>query len=32
MANYSRWDDIKKQRPAVDAETRIETEQDLVLG
>ena len=22
MANYSRWDDIKKQRPAVGTETR----------
>ena len=32
MANYSRWDDIKKQRPAVDAETRTGIEQDLALG
>ena len=32
MANYSRWDDIKKQRPAVDAETRTGVEQDLALG
>ena len=32
MANYSRWDDIKKQRPAVDAEARTGIEQDLALG
>ena len=32
MANYSRWDDIKKQRPDPDAETRAGVEQDLALG
>ena len=32
MANYSRWNDIKKQRPAVDAETRTGVEQDLALA
>lgn len=32
MANYSRWDDIKKQRPRVDADTRSGIEQDLALG
>ena len=32
MVNYSRWDDSKKQRPAVDAETRTGIEQDLALG
>ena len=32
MANYSRWDDIKKQRPAVDVEARTGIEQDLALG
>ena len=32
MANYSRWNDIKKQRPAVGTETRTGIEQDLALG
>ncbi len=32
MANYSRWDDIKKQRPGPDTETRAGIEQDLALG
>ena len=32
MANYSRWDEIKKQRPAVDAEARTGIEHDLALG
>ncbi len=32
MANHSRWDDIKKQRPGPDAETRTGIEQDLALG
>ena len=32
MANYSRWDDIKKQRPAVGTETRTGIEQDLAPG
>jgi transcriptional regulator with XRE-family HTH domain len=32
MANYSRWEDVKKKRPALDAEIRIEVEHDLALG
>jgi transcriptional regulator with XRE-family HTH domain len=32
MANYSRWEDAKKKRPALGAETRTEVEHDLVLG
>ena len=32
MANYSRWDDIKKKRPGPDAETRAGVDQDLDLG
>jgi len=32
MANYSRWDDIKKQRPAPSADTRDGVENDLALG
>jgi transcriptional regulator with XRE-family HTH domain len=32
MANYSRWDDIKKKRPGPDAETRVGVEQDLAVG
>ncbi len=32
MANYSRWDDIKKQRPAPGNETRAGIEQDFALG
>ena len=32
MANYSRWDDVKKRRRAPDAETRTGVEQDLALG
>ncbi len=32
MANYSRWDDVKKKRPGPDAETRSGVEQDLDLG
>ncbi len=32
MANYSRWDDVKKNRPGPDAETRVGVEQDLALG
>ncbi len=32
MANYSRWDDIKKKRHGPDAETRAGVEQDLALG
>ena len=31
MANYSRWDDVKKQRPAVDTDTRAGVEQDLAV-
>ena len=32
MANYSRWDDIKKKRPSPDEDTRAGVEQDLDLG
>lgn len=32
MANYSRWDDIKKQRRAPASGTRVGVEQDLALG
>jgi ribosome-binding protein aMBF1 (putative translation factor) len=32
MANYSRWEDVKKKRPAPDADTRAGVEQDLALG
>jgi transcriptional regulator with XRE-family HTH domain len=32
MANYSRWDDVKKKRPGPDSETRAGVEQDLALG
>ena len=32
MANYSRWNEIKKQRPGPDATTRAGVEQDLALG
>jgi ribosome-binding protein aMBF1 (putative translation factor)/putative component of toxin-antitoxin plasmid stabilization module len=32
MANYSRWDDIKRKRPGPDADTRAGVEQDLALG
>ena len=32
MANYSRWEDVKKKRPALDVETRTEVEHDLALG
>jgi ribosome-binding protein aMBF1 (putative translation factor) len=32
MANYSRWEDINKQRRAPSAETRAGVEQDLALG
>ena len=32
MANYSRWDDVKKNRRAPTAETRATVEQDLALG
>jgi transcriptional regulator with XRE-family HTH domain len=32
MANYSRWDDIKKKRRETDAGTRAEIDQDLALG
>jgi transcriptional regulator with XRE-family HTH domain len=32
MANYSRWEDVKNKRPALDAETRAEVEHDLALG
>jgi transcriptional regulator with XRE-family HTH domain len=32
MANYSRWDDVKKKRPGPDIETRVGVEQDLAVG
>jgi len=32
MANYSRWEDIKKNRPAVDPAVRATVEKDLALG
>jgi transcriptional regulator with XRE-family HTH domain len=32
MANYSRWEDVKNKRPALDADTRAEVEHDLALG
>ena len=32
MANYSRWEDIKKQRPDPTDDTRTGVEQDFALG
>jgi ribosome-binding protein aMBF1 (putative translation factor) len=32
MANYSRWDDVKKKRTTPSTETRVVVEQDLALG
>ena len=32
MANYSRWEDIKKRKGEPDAETKAGVEQDLALG
>ena len=32
MANYSRWEDIKKQRPGSNDDTRTGAEQDFALG
>ena len=32
MANYSRWDDVKKKRRPATAETRAGIEQDFDLG
>ena len=32
MANYSRWEDVKRKRPSPDAGTRAAVEQDLALG
>lgn len=32
MANYSRWDDIKKRRPAPSPDVRATVDQDLALG
>lgn len=32
MANYSRWDDVRKTRSTPSAETRSGIEQDLALG
>lgn len=32
MANYSRWEDIRKQRTGPTGDTRVGVEQDLALG
>ena len=32
MANYSRWDDVRRKRRDPDAETRSGVEKDLALG
>jgi transcriptional regulator with XRE-family HTH domain len=32
MANYSRWDDVKRKRRPIDPDTRAAIEQDLALG
>jgi transcriptional regulator with XRE-family HTH domain len=32
MANYSRWDDIKKRRRPTSSDKRVEVVQDLALG
>jgi len=32
MANHSRWDDVKKARPAPSTEKRTAVNQDLALG
>lgn len=32
MANYSRWEDVKKKRPEPSAEARAVVEQDLAMG
>jgi transcriptional regulator with XRE-family HTH domain len=32
MANYSRWDDVKRKRRGPNANTRAEVAQDLALG
>lgn len=32
MANYSRWEDIKKQRPHPTDDTRAGAEQDFAMG
>lgn len=32
MANYSRWDDIKKKRPGPGPDIRTGVEEDLALG
>jgi transcriptional regulator with XRE-family HTH domain len=32
MANYSRWDDVKRKRRTPDAEVRAGVEHDLALG
>jgi hypothetical protein len=32
MANYSRWDDIKKQRPGPTDDEQAAIEQDFALG
>lgn len=32
MANYSRWSEVRTERPAPSEETRVSVEQDLALG
>lgn len=32
MANYSRWEDVKKNRPAPTDQARTDVENDLALG
>jgi ribosome-binding protein aMBF1 (putative translation factor) len=32
MANYSRWDDLKKTRPGPSVAERLEIEHDFALG
>ena len=32
MANYSRWDDVKKSRSTPTVETRVAVEHDVALG
>lgn len=32
MANYSRWEDVKKKRPEPSTEARAVVEQDLAMG
>jgi ribosome-binding protein aMBF1 (putative translation factor) len=32
MANYSRWDDVKRSRPEPSVDDRVDIEQDFALG